>query len=118
LDWAFCCGVLSSALLRIYCAPKLAILSHKVPLHQVEKRLDYYTRAQRLVEIPLLKEEWQKNQEDDKIWWNEKEAARIEMAIKKREYDISTRKRLLRMKDDKDAFVASIMSQKVGSIVT
>ena len=81
--------------------------------HQVEKRLDYYTRAQRLVEIPLLKEEWEKSQEDDKIWWEEKEAARIEMAIKKREYDISTRKRLLRMKDDKDAFVASILSQKV-----
>ncbi|KAL5261295.1 hypothetical protein ACHWQZ_G007113 [Mnemiopsis leidyi] len=85
-------------------------LKHK--MKQVEKRLDYYTRAQRLVEIPLLKEEWEKSQEDDKIWWEEKEAARIEMAIKKREYDISTRKRLLRMKDDKDAFVASILSQK------
>ena len=90
----------------------------KIPFQKVEKRLDYYTRAQRLVEIPLLKEEWEKSQEDDKIWWEEKESARIEMAIKKREYDISTRKRLLRMKDDKDAFVASILSQKVRFIGT
>ena len=79
----------------------------------MEKKLDYYTRAQRLVEIPLLKDEWEKSQEDDKIWWQEKEAARIEMAIKKREHDITTRKRLLRMKDDKDAFVASIVTQRV-----
>ena len=61
-----------------------------------------------------MKEEWEKSQEDDKIWWEEKEATRIEMAIKKREHDIATRKRLLRMKDDKDEFVSSILSQKVG----
>ena len=75
--------------------------------------MDYFTRAQRIVEIPLLQEEWEKNQEEDKVWWEKKEADRIEMAIKKREYDISTRKRLLRMRDDKDSFVQHIISQKV-----
>ena len=76
--------------------------------------MDYYTRAQRLVEIPIMKEEWESTQEEDKVWWEKKEAERIEMAIKKREYDISTRKRLLRMRDDKDDFVESIISNKVS----
>ena len=35
------------------------------------------------------------------------------MAIKKREHDITTRRRLLRMRDDKDGFVENILSDKV-----
>lgn len=84
----------------------------KQKMKQVEKRLDYFTRAQRLVEIPLLNEEWEKTQQDDKVWWEKKEADRIEMAIKKREHDICTRRRLLRMRDDKDEFVETTLSEK------
>ena len=35
--------------------------------------MDYYTRAQRIEEIPKLQDEWAKTQDDDKIWWEKKE---------------------------------------------
>ena len=75
--------------------------------------MDYNTRAQRLVEIPLFEDEWEDTQKENKVWWEKKEADKIEMAIKKREQDISTRDRLLRMKDDRDDFVADLLTSLV-----
>ena len=45
--------------------------------------------------------------------YEKKEADKIEMAIKKREQDITTRESLLRMKDDKDDFVADLLTSLV-----
>ena len=66
------------------------------------------------MEIALLEDEWEDTQKENKIWWEKKEADKIEMAIKKREQDISTRERLLRMKDDKDSFVEGLLATLVS----
>jgi len=77
-----------------------------------EKKVDHLERAKRKEEISLLKAESEKDQELDKVWWSQKEAERIAQAIKDREVAVESKKRMMRMKEDKDSYLSDLLSQR------
>merc|ERR1712051_137621 len=77
-----------------------------------EKKMDHMERAKRKAEIPLMKEAIKKDLEDDTVLWKQKEKDRIVEAIKEREEAVSHRDRLARMKEDKDNFMATLLTQR------
>merc|ERR1712018_29563 len=83
-----------------------------------EKKMDHIERAKRKVEIPLLKEAIKRDLEDDTLLWKQKEKDRIVEAIKEREEAVSHRDRLARMKEDKDNFMATLLTQRKAQFDT
>merc|ERR1711994_476560 len=81
-------------------------------LKNQEKKMDHMERAKRKAEIPLLKDAIKKDLEDDTVLWKQKEKDRIAQAIKEREEAVSHRDRLARMKEDKDNFMATLLTQR------
>ncbi len=77
-----------------------------------EKKVDHVERAKRKEEIPLLKEASEKDKEEDKVWWRNKEADRIKQAIADREVAVETKKRMIRMKEDKDSFLTDLLKER------
>jgi len=77
-----------------------------------EKKMDHMERAKRKVEIPLLKEAIKKDLEDDTELWKKKEKDRIVQSIKDRDEAVANRDRLERMKEDKDNFMATLLTQR------
>merc|ERR1719270_2480833 len=74
--------------------------------------MDHMERAKRKVEIPLLKEAIKKDLEDDTELWKKKEKDRIVQSIKDRDEAVANRDRLERMKEDKDNFMATLLTQR------
>merc|ERR1712018_711572 len=83
-----------------------------------EKKMDHMERAKRKGEIPLLKEAIKNDLEDDTLLWKQKEKDRIAQAIKDREEAVSHRDRLARMKEDKDNFMATLLTQRKAQFDT
>merc|ERR1711997_465888 len=77
-----------------------------------EKKMDHMERAKRKAEIPLMKEAIKHDLEDDTILWKQKEKDRIAQAVKDREEAVGNRDRLSRMKEDKDNFMATLLTQR------
>lgn len=81
-------------------------------LKSQEKKIDYFERAKRLEEIPLIEKYLAEKQKQDKDFWEKQEADRIEAAIAERKNAIATRERLLRMYDDRDAFLEKLRDER------
>merc|ERR1712043_73961 len=77
-----------------------------------EKKMDHMERAKRKQEIPILNDAIKKDLEDDTILWKQKEKDRIAQSIKDREEAVATRDRMARMKEDKDNFMATLLTQR------
>ncbi|XP_050310382.1 eukaryotic translation initiation factor 3 subunit A [Anthonomus grandis grandis] len=81
-------------------------------LKSQEKKVDYFERAKRLEEIPLLQESLKEKQLQDQAFWEQQEAERIAAAIEERKLAVATRDRLARMKADKDEFLAKLKKER------
>ncbi|CAH1404282.1 unnamed protein product [Nezara viridula] len=81
-------------------------------LKSQEKKVDYFERAKRLEEIPLLQQSFRDKQVEEKTLWEEQEARRIAELVQEREKAVETRKRMARMKADKDAFLEKLFAAR------
>ncbi|XP_060527772.1 eukaryotic translation initiation factor 3 subunit A [Cylas formicarius] len=81
-------------------------------LKSQEKKVDYFERAKRLEEIPLLQESLKERQLQDQNFWEQQERERIAAAIEERRLAVMTRDRLARMKVDKDEFLAKLKKER------
>merc|ERR1712173_566964 len=68
--------------------------------------------AKRLEEIPLLKLQFEELKEEAKVVWEEQEKDRIEEEKKQRASDIENRDRMVRMRDDKDKYLESLLKER------
>lgn len=81
-------------------------------LKSQEKKVDYYERAKRLEEIPLLQASLKDRQLQDQAFWEQQEKERIAAAIKERELAVSNQERLARMTPDKNTFLEKLMQER------
>lgn len=81
-------------------------------LKSQEKKVDYYERAKRLEEIPLLKESMHQRQLQDEAFWEQQEKERIAALIEERRQLVATKERLGRMKVDKDIFLQKLLKER------
>merc|ERR1712240_885153 len=77
-----------------------------------EKKVDHLERAKRLEEIPLLKLQFEEFKEEAKVVWEEQEKDRIEGEKKQRASDVENRDRMVRMRDDKDKYLESLLKER------
>eukprot|EP00743_Colponemidia_sp_Colp-15_P001527 GILK01001667.1.p1 GENE.GILK01001667.1~~GILK01001667.1.p1 ORF type:complete len:1057 (-),score=306.94 GILK01001667.1:119-3289(-) len=79
---------------------------------QDAKRLDHLERAKREEEKPLLQQRWQKQQVDDRKFYEETTAEFLKSHKEKYEADLAEKQRLVRMKADKAAFVEEVLAKR------
>merc|ERR1712173_358826 len=84
----------------------------QVRLKAQEKKVDHLERAKRLEEIPLLKLQFEEFKEEAKVVWEEQEKDRIEGEKKQRASDVENRDRMVRMRDDKDKYLESLLKER------
>ncbi|CAK8675557.1 unnamed protein product [Clavelina lepadiformis] len=77
-------------------------------LKSQEKKVDYFERAKRLEEVPLLQAQYQQKMVDDAKLWEEMEDTRLENLKKEQEQAYSYKHRLSRMSEHRDAFLAHL----------
>merc|ERR1712142_794037 len=77
-----------------------------------DKKVDHLERAKRLEEIPLLKLQFEEFKEEAKVVWEEQEKDRIEGEKKQRASDVENRDRMVRMRDDKDKYLESLLKER------
>lgn len=81
-------------------------------LKSQEKKVDYFERAKRLEEIPLLQDALKERQIQDQNFWDQQEKERIQTAIDDRNSAVANRDRLTRMIRDKNEFLSKINSER------
>merc|ERR1719369_1893191 len=84
----------------------------QVRLKAQEKKVDHLQRAKRLEEIPLLKLQFEEFKEEAKVVWEEQEKDRIEGEKRQRANDVENRDRMVRMRDDKDKYLESLLKER------
>merc|ERR1719351_711677 len=87
----------------------------QVRLKAQEKKVDHLERAKRLEEIPLLKVQFDEFKEEAKVVWEEQEKDRIEGEKKQRASDVENRDRMVRMREDKDKYLESLLKERKRS---
>ncbi|KAJ7328582.1 Eukaryotic translation initiation factor 3 subunit A [Desmophyllum pertusum] len=80
----------------------------QIRLKTQEKKMDYFARATRVEEIPLLKKQYEEHLVLDKQFWEEQEEERINKAVSEHDKLMETSGRLQRMLPDKDDFVENL----------
>ncbi|XP_022167720.1 eukaryotic translation initiation factor 3 subunit A [Myzus persicae] len=78
------------------------------------KQMDYFERAKRIEEIPLLEQAWKEKQIHDKKFWEHQEAERIQLANQERKLAEQNRERLARMKPDMDIFLGEMKERRTA----
>ncbi|OWF43183.1 eukaryotic translation initiation factor 3 subunit A-like [Mizuhopecten yessoensis] len=81
-------------------------------LKSQEKKIDFFARAKRVEEIPLLVEQYEKESKDARAFWERMEEERIERMKSEREIALETQVRLSRMVKDKDDFLNRLKDQR------
>lgn len=81
-------------------------------LKSQEKKIDYYERAKRIEEIPLIDAYLQEKQVLDKQFWETQEQQRIENSISERKNAVSQQERLKRMHVDRDTFLNNLKAER------
>merc|ERR1719317_1273316 len=84
----------------------------QVRLKAKKKKVDHLERAKRLEEIPLLKLQFEELKEEAKVVWEEQEKDRIEEEKQQRASDVENRDRMVRMRDDKDKYLESLLKER------
>ncbi|KAK6487646.1 eukaryotic translation initiation factor 3 subunit A-like isoform X1 [Huso huso] len=81
-------------------------------LKNQEKKIDYFERAKRLEEIPLIKKAYEEQRVQDMELWELQEEERISNMQVEREKALEHKQRLSRMMEDKDNFVSKITAAR------
>lgn len=81
-------------------------------LKSQEKKVDYFERAKRIEEIPLIQANMKERQLQDQSFWEQQEKERIQAAVEERKLAVATQERLQRMKADKDAFLEKLRNER------
>jgi translation initiation factor 3 subunit A len=81
-------------------------------MRMITKRIDHLERAFRKDERPLLAQDYEKQQADDKKIFEELQKSRVETARAEYQRDIETKRRLIRMMDDYHAHLDVITAQR------
>ncbi|XP_064465879.1 eukaryotic translation initiation factor 3 subunit A-like [Ornithodoros turicata] len=84
----------------------------QMKLKKQERKVDYMERAKRIEEIPLLQEAYEKFKVEDEKFWQQKEEERIKLLIQERELALQHKKRMLRMKEDKENFLNKLTADR------
>lgn len=86
-------------------------------LKSQEKKIDYFERAKRAEEIPLIDKYLDEKAVQDKVFWENQEKTRIENAISERENAVAQQDRLKRMYPDRDAFLDQLKAERKSLFV-
>lgn len=81
-------------------------------LKSQEKKIDYFERAKRAEEIPLIEKFLDEKAVQDKVFWENQEKTRIENAIAERQNAVAQQDRLKRLYPDRDAFLDQIKAER------
>ncbi|XP_072095736.1 eukaryotic translation initiation factor 3 subunit A isoform X2 [Mobula birostris] len=81
-------------------------------LKNQEKKIDFYERAKRLEEIPLLKKSFEEQRIKDMELWELQEEERITNMKVEREKALEHKNRMSRMLDDRELFLAKLMASR------
>lgn len=81
-------------------------------LKNQEKKIDYFERAKRLEEIPLIKKAYEEQRIKDMELWELQEEDRISNMKVEREKALEHKKRMSRMVEDKDNFLSKITAAR------
>uniref|UniRef100_A0A3Q2TK65 Eukaryotic translation initiation factor 3 subunit A n=1 Tax=Fundulus heteroclitus TaxID=8078 RepID=A0A3Q2TK65_FUNHE len=81
-------------------------------LKNQEKKIDYFERAKRLEEIPLIKKAYEEQRVKDMELWELQEEERISNLKIEREKALEHKKRMSRMMEDKEGFLAKITAAR------
>ncbi|XP_043374832.1 eukaryotic translation initiation factor 3 subunit A isoform X4 [Dermochelys coriacea] len=81
-------------------------------LKNQEKKIDYFERAKRLEEIPLIKTAYEEQRIRDMDLWEQQEEERITTMQLEREKALEHKNRMSRMLEDKDLFVSRLMAAR------
>lgn len=77
-----------------------------------EKKVDFYERAKRHEEIPLIQKYLAEKQVQDQLFWQKEEQDRIEAAIAERKNAVAQQERLKRMYGDRDIFLNKLREER------
>uniref|UniRef100_A0A8C5QF86 Eukaryotic translation initiation factor 3 subunit A n=1 Tax=Leptobrachium leishanense TaxID=445787 RepID=A0A8C5QF86_9ANUR len=83
-------------------------------LKNQEKKIDYFERAKRLEEIPLIKAAYEEQRINDMELWEQQEEERINTLMMEREKAVEHKNRLSRMLEDRDVFVANLKASRLS----
>ncbi|XP_058811858.1 eukaryotic translation initiation factor 3 subunit A isoform X2 [Topomyia yanbarensis] len=86
--------------------------AHDNNLKSQEKKIDYFERAKRLEEIPLIEKYLENKLVQDKEFWEKQEATRIEAAIAERKNAEAIQERLRRMQPDREVFWQKLKGER------
>ncbi|XP_064172763.1 eukaryotic translation initiation factor 3 subunit A isoform X1 [Anguilla rostrata] len=81
-------------------------------LKNQEKKIDYFERAKRLEEIPLIKQAYEEQRIKDMELWELQEEERISNMQVEREKALEHKQRMSRMMEDKENFVSKITAAR------
>ncbi|KAF4089933.1 hypothetical protein AMELA_G00043850 [Ameiurus melas] len=81
-------------------------------LKNQEKKIDYFERAKRLEEIPMIKKAYEEQRVKDMELWELQEEERISNMKVEREKALEHKKRMSRMIEDKENFVSKITAAR------
>ncbi|KAM7409139.1 hypothetical protein PAMA_002712 [Pampus argenteus] len=81
-------------------------------LKNQEKKIDYFERAKRLEEIPLIKKAYEEQRVKDMELWELQEEERISNMKVEREKALEHKKRMSRMMEDKENFLSKITAAR------
>uniref|UniRef100_A0A674JUP0 Eukaryotic translation initiation factor 3 subunit A n=1 Tax=Terrapene triunguis TaxID=2587831 RepID=A0A674JUP0_9SAUR len=81
-------------------------------LKNQEKKIDYFERAKRLEEIPLIKTAYEEQRIRDMDLWEQQEEERITTMQLEREKALEHKNRMSRMLEDKDLFVSRLKAAR------
>ncbi|XP_037321274.2 eukaryotic translation initiation factor 3 subunit A [Pungitius pungitius] len=81
-------------------------------LKNQEKKIDYFERAKRLEEIPLIKKAYEEQRIKDMELWELQEEERISNMQVEREKALEHKKRMSRMMEDKESFLSTITAAR------
>uniref|UniRef100_A0AAY4EYD4 Eukaryotic translation initiation factor 3 subunit A n=1 Tax=Denticeps clupeoides TaxID=299321 RepID=A0AAY4EYD4_9TELE len=81
-------------------------------LKNQEKKIDYFERAKRLEEIPLIKKAYEEQRVKDMELWEQQEEERISNMQVEREKALEHKQRMSRMMEDKENFVSKIKAAR------
>lgn len=81
-------------------------------LKNQEKKIDYFERAKRLEEIPLIKSAYEEQRIKDMDLWEQQEEERITTMQLEREKALEHKNRMTRMLEDRDLFVTRLKAAR------
>ncbi|GIX77708.1 eukaryotic translation initiation factor 3 subunit A [Caerostris extrusa] len=83
-------------------------------LKKQEKKIDHFERAKRLEEISLLLQEYEQTKLKDLEFWEQHEKERIKAIKEERTLAVQERDRLMRLRDDKEAFLERLKKSRTS----